>query len=65
MSTTLVTSLMTLVTMNCDVLQFADDTEILCHAKNEANLQLIAEDTLKKTGQNMKQNMFTLREEKT
>ena len=26
------------VSMNCDVLQFADDTAILCNAKNEANL---------------------------
>ena len=44
------------VTTNSDVLQFADDTAILCHANNEANLQLIAEDTLNKTDQYMKQN---------
>ena len=37
------------VSTNFDVLQFADDTAILCHAKNETNLQLIAEDTLNKT----------------
>ena len=30
--------------MNYDVLQFADDTAIQCHAKNEAYLQLKAED---------------------
>ena len=53
------------VSMNCDVLQFADDTAILCHAKNEANLQLIAEDTLNKTDQYMKQNRLTLNEKKT
>ena len=49
---------------NCDVLQFADDTAILCHAKNEASLQLIAEDTLNRTDQYMK-NRLTLNEEKT
>ena len=48
------------VSTNCDVLQFADDTAILCHAKNEASLQLIAEDTLNKTDQYMKQNRLTL-----
>ena len=53
------------VSTNCDVLQFADDTAILCHAKNEANLQLIAEDTLNKTDQYMKQNRLTLNEKKT
>ena len=51
--------------MNCDVLQFADDTAILCHAKNETNLQLIAEDTLNRTDQYMKQNRLILNEEKT
>ena len=49
----------------CDALQFVDDTAILCQAKNEANLQLIAEDTLKKTDRYMKQNTLTLNEEKT
>ena len=53
------------VSTNCDVLQFADDTAILCLAKNEANLQLIAEDTLNKTDQYMKQNRLTLNEKKT
>ena len=53
------------VSTNRDVLQFADDTAILCHAKNEANLQLIAEDTLNKTDQYMKQNRLTLNEKKT
>ena len=53
------------VSTYCDVLQFADDTAILCHAKNEANLQLIAEDTLNKTGQYMKQNRLTLNEKET
>ena len=53
------------VSTNCDLLQFADDTAILCHAKNEANLQLIAEDTLNKTDQYMKQNRLTLNEKKT
>ena len=53
------------VSTNCDVLQFADDTAILCHAKNEANLQLIAEDTLNKIDQYMKQNRLTLNEKKT
>ena len=53
------------VSTNCDVLQFADNTSILCHAMNEANLQLVAEDTLNKTDQYMKQNKFTLNEEKT
>ena len=53
------------VSTNCDVLQFADDTAILCHAKNEASLQLIAEDTLNKTDQYMKQNRLTLNEKKT
>ena len=53
------------VSANCDVLQFADDTAILCHAKNEANLQLIAEDTLNKSDQCMKQNRLTLNEKKT
>ena len=53
------------VSTNCDVLQFADDTAILCHAKNEVNLQLIAEDTLNKTDQYMKQNRLTLNEKKT
>ena len=53
------------VSTNCDVLQFADDTAILCHARNEANLQLKAEDTLNKTDQNMKQNRLTLNEKKT
>ena len=37
------------VSTNCDVLQFAYDTAILCHSKNEANLLLIAEDTINKT----------------
>ena len=50
---------------NCDVLQFADDTAIPCHAKNEANLQLMAEDTFNNTDQYMKQNRLTLNEEKT
>ena len=50
---------------NCDELKFADDTATLCHAKIEANLQLIAEDTLNKTEQYMKQNRLTLHEEKT
>ena len=53
------------VSTNCDVLQFADDTAILCHAKNEASFQLIAEDTLNKTDQYMNQNRLTLNEEKT
>ena len=53
------------VSTNCDVLQFADETAILCHAKNKANLQLIAEDTLNKTDQYMKQNRLTLNEKKT
>ena len=53
------------VSPNCDVLQFADDTAILCHAKDEANLQLIAEDTLNRTDQYKKQNRLTLNEEKT
>ena len=53
------------VLTNCDELQFANDTAFLCHAKNEAKLQLIAEDTLNKTGQYMKQNRLTLNEEKT
>ena len=52
------------VSTKCDVLQFADDTAILCHATNEANLQLIAEDTLNKTDQYMKQNRLILSEEK-
>ena len=52
------------VSTNCDVLQFAVDTSILCHAKNEANLQLIAEDTLNKTDQYMEQNRLTLNKEK-
>ena len=42
----------------------ADDTAILCHAKNEAVLQLIAEDTFNKTDQYLKQNRLTLNEEK-
>ena len=37
--------------MNCEVLKFAEDTPNLCHAKNEAKLRLIAEDTLSKTDQ--------------
>ena len=45
----------------CDVLQLADDTAILCHA----SFQLIAEDTLNKTDQYMKQNRLTSNEEKT
>ena len=53
------------VSTNCDTIKFADDTSILCHAKNEANLQLIAEDTLNKTDQYMKQNSPTLNEKKT
>ena len=53
------------VSTNCDVLQFADNTAILCHAKNEANLQLVAEDTLNRTDHYMKQNRLTLNEEKT
>ena len=52
------------VSPHCDVLQFANDTAILRHAKNEANLQLIAEDTLNRTDQYMKQNCLTLNEEK-
>ena len=39
------------VSTNCDVLQFADDTAILSHAQNEADLQLIAEDTLNERDQ--------------
>ena len=50
---------------NCDLLQFADDTAILYHAKNEANLQLLAEDILNRRDQYMKQNRLTLKEEKT
>ena len=50
---------------NCDVLQIADDTRILRHAKNETNLQLIAEDLLNKTDQCMKQKRLILDEEKT
>ena len=45
------------VSTNFDVLQFADDTATLCHAKNETNLQLIAEDSLNKTDQNMKKKL--------
>ena len=44
------------VSTNCDVLQLTDDTAILCHAKNEANLRLRAEETLSKTDQYIKQN---------
>ena len=50
---------------NCEVLLFAFDAAILCCAKIEANLQLIAEDTLNKTDQYLKQNRLTLNEEKT
>ena len=53
------------VSTNCDVLQLADDTAFLHHAKNEANLQLIAKDTLKRTDLYIKQNRLTLNEEKT
>ena len=53
------------VSTNCDVSQFANDTAIQCLAKNEANLQLIAEDTLNKTDQYILQNRLTLNEEKT
>ena len=53
------------ISTNCDVMQFADDKAILCHAKNEANLQLIAEDAVKKTDRYMKQNRLTLNEKKT
>ena len=53
------------VSTNCDVLQFAGDTAILCQAKNETILQLMAENSLNKTDQCMKQNRLTLNEEKT
>ena len=49
---------------NCGILKFADDKAIQFHAKNEANLHLICEDTLNKTDQNMKQNRLILNEEK-
>ena len=45
---------------------FFKNTAILCHAKNEVNLlNIIAEDTLNKTDQYMKQNRLTLNEKKT
>ena len=53
------------VSTNCDVIKFADNTAVLCHAKNEANWQLIAEDTLSRTDQYIKQTSLTLNEEKT
>ena len=52
------------VSTNYDVLHFADDTAVLCYANIEANLQLIAENTLNKSDQYMKQNKLTWNKEK-
>ena len=48
-----------------DVLQFADDTAILYHEKNEQCLEAKAEKILMETEQYMKQNKLTLNEGKT
>ena len=45
-----------------NVLQFADDTAILCHEKNEQCLEAKAKKILMETEQYMKQNKLTLNE---
>ena len=55
------------VSTNCDVVHFAAETSILCHAKNKAmrRTKLEAEDALRQTDQNTNQNRLTLNEQKT
>ena len=48
-----------------NVLQFADDTAILCHEKSEQCLEAKAKKILMETEQYMKQNKLTLNEGKT
>ena len=48
-----------------EVLQFADDTSIICHSKTESNLLSKAEIVFRLTDQYMRQNQLTLNRDKT
>ena len=48
-----------------EVLQFADDTSIICHSKTESNLLSKAEIVFKSTDRYMRQNQLTLNRDKT
>ena len=48
-----------------DVLQFADDTCIICHSKSDENLLCEINSVFKNTESYMRQNMLTLNRDKT
>ena len=48
-----------------DVLQFADDTRIICHSKSNENLLCKINSVFENTDSYMRQNMLTLNQDKT